>query len=435
MVSGPLTEVDLVERDPHGNRTPARWTLDPALAPRISADAAERDGGLALMAFALRELYDACQPQRRLTLAAYQSDAFGGLGGAVSRRADATLAALGEGAEDTLTRVFAHLVHVGEDQDQAATRRRIPLATWDGDAEAQRLIDAFVRARLLVADRDGRDGAILEVAHEALLREWPRLAGWIGDYWEALRRRDRIREETGIWVAEGRPTIRLWKHELLDPSRRLLAEASLLDDLEREPDSADFLTPEADWLLAELLCADTDHARRETIGMRLSEIGDPRPGVGVIDGVPNILWCDVPAGAVEIDEHGRFAVSAFRIAAYPVTYAQYRAFLEAKDGYRSKRWWKKLKHEDEPGRQLRPYASYPADRVSWHDATAFCRWLSDRLGYEVRLPDEWEWQWAAQSARQGALYPWGVDWLGRVGYRTHNRGRHVPRWTQSPRGS
>ena len=145
MVSGPLTEIDLVERDPHGNRVPARWTLDPALAPRISADAAERDGGLALMAFALRELHDACEPQRRLTLEAYQGDAFGGLGGAVSRRADATLAMLGEGAEDTLTRVFAHLVYVTE--DQAATRRRVSLATWDGDPEAQRLIHAFVQAR------------------------------------------------------------------------------------------------------------------------------------------------------------------------------------------------------------------------------------------------------------------------------------------------
>jgi hypothetical protein len=414
MVSGPLTEVDLVERDPHGNRVPARWTLDPALAPKVSADAAERDGGLALMAFALRELYDDCQRQRqqRLSLEAYQSEAFGGLGGAVSRRANATLTALGEGAKDTLTRVFAHLVHVSE--DQGATRRRVPLATWERDPEAQRLIDAFVQARLLVADRDARDGAILAVAHEALLREWPRLAEWIGDYGEALRLRDRVREETRIWVAQDRPAIRLWKHELLDPARRLLAGASLLDDLKREPDSADFLTPEADWLLAELLCADTDHARREVIGMRLSAIGDLRPGIGVVNGVPDILWCEIPAGAVEIEGHGRFEVSPFRIAAYPVTYAQYRGFLEAKDGFRARRWWKKLECEDPPGQQLRPYASYPADNVSWYDATAFCRWYSHRLGYEVRLPDEWEWQWAAQSAREGAVYPWGEDWLDGV---------------------
>lgn len=80
--------------------------------------------------------------------------------------------------------------------------------------------------------------------------------------------------------------------------------------------------------------------------MRLSEIGDPRPGVELIDGVPDILWCDIPGG----------------------------------------------QKEAEPGEQLRRYGSYPADNVSWFDATAFCRWLSAKLGFEVRLPDEWEWQ-------------------------------------------
>jgi formylglycine-generating enzyme required for sulfatase activity len=93
-----------------------------------------------------------------------------------------------------------------------------------------------------------------------------------------------------------------------------------------------------------------------------------------------------------------------------VTYAQYRAFLEAEDGYSANAWWEDLKQESEPAGQLRPYASYPADYVSWYDATAFCRWLSARLGFEVRLPDEWEWQWAAQSGRPDHAYPWGTEW-------------------------
>lgn len=228
---------------------------------------------------------------------------------------------------------------------------------------------------------------------------------------EALRLRNRVREEARVWADGGRPAVRLWKHELLDPARRLLADAGLLADLERDADRADFLAPEADWLLAELLCRSTDHARREAIGIRLSEIGDPHQGVGLReDRLPDNLWCEIPAGEVEIEDHGAFQVAPFRIAAYPVTYAHYKAFLEAEDGYRARRWWDDLQQEPAPGRQWRPYASYPADRVSWWDATAFRRWLSSRLGVEVRLPDEWEWQWAAQGADPRFAYPWVSEW-------------------------
>ena len=74
----------------------------------------------------------------------------------------------------------------------------------------------------------------------------------------------------------------------------------MLATLESDPAAADFLTPEADWLLAELLCSRTDHDQREDIGLRLAEIGDPRAGVNVVDGSPHIRWCAVPPGEVDI---------------------------------------------------------------------------------------------------------------------------------------
>jgi len=52
----------------------------------------------------------------------------------------------------------------------------------------------------------------------------------------------------------------------------------------------------------------------------------------------------------------------------------------------------------------------PADNVSWHDAVAFCRWLSARLGYDIRLPTEWEWQQAATGGDSENVYPWGREW-------------------------
>jgi formylglycine-generating enzyme required for sulfatase activity len=65
---------------------------------------------------------------------------------------------------------------------------------------------------------------------------------------------------------------------------------------------------------------------------------------------------------------------------------------------------------DDGGTQRRQVSSHPAQNVSWFDATAFCRWLSGRLGFEVRLPFEWEWEQAATGGNPGNTYPWGTDW-------------------------
>ena len=45
--------------------------------------------------------------------------------------------------------------------------------------------------------------------------------------------------------------------------------------------------------------------------------------------------------------------------------------------------------------------------MAWVEAVAFCRWLSAKLGYEVRLPTEWEWQQAATGGDPANEYPWG----------------------------
>ena len=157
----------------------------------------------------------------------------------------------------------------------------------------------------------------------------------------------------------------------------------------------------------------TTHQQRVKIGDRLAEIGDPRPGVSLrVDGLPDIVWCKVPCGKITLEEIDRtFTVDAFFIGKYPVTWIQYRSFLKAKDGYRNESWWKGLaKHHDKPGEQYRKLDNHPAENVSWYDAVAFCRWLTERMGYEIRLPTEWEWQQAATGGDPANVYPWGPDW-------------------------
>ena len=128
--------------------------------------------------------------------------------------------------------------------------------------------------------------------------------------------------------------------------------------------------------------------------------------------MPEFVWLPVPGGEITLeDDAGTFTVQPFAISKYLVTWAQYRSFLEAKDGYRQKRWWRGLaERQAQPGEQYRQQDNHPAESVSWYDAVAFCCWLSTRLGYEVRLPTEWEWQQAATGGDPAREYPWEADW-------------------------
>jgi formylglycine-generating enzyme required for sulfatase activity len=166
-----------------------------------------------------------------------------------------------------------------------------------------------------------------------------------------------------------------------------------------------------DLLLAELAGERADHQRRAEIGLHLAQIGDPRCGVGLVNDIPDILWRTIPAGELQRHDSWPCRLSAFQMAAYPVTNAQFGAFVSAKDGILVDRWWDGLV-KDWPLRsdRVRDYGNFPATNVTWDEATAFCRWLGEKLGREVRLAEEWEWQWAAQSARPDFSYPWGSKW-------------------------
>ncbi|WP_273703524.1 SUMF1/EgtB/PvdO family nonheme iron enzyme, partial [Candidatus Accumulibacter vicinus] len=124
--------------------------------------------------------------------------------------------------------------------------------------------------------------------------------------------------------------------------------------------------------------------------------------------VPDIDWVEVPAGKFRYgEEQQEIWLPAFHIARYPITNCQFRCFIDDPQGFANPHWWEGLAERSErPAEPVWDHANHPRETVSWFEAMAFCRWLSQTLGYEVRLPSEQEWEKAARGA-DGREYPWG----------------------------
>jgi formylglycine-generating enzyme required for sulfatase activity len=138
-------------------------------------------------------------------------------------------------------------------------------------------------------------------------------------------------------------------------------------------------------------------------------------------------WIDIPAGKVNVG-HATFAVPAFQMAKYPITNAQFNRFVKA-GGYQQARYWtaegwqarskgQTIAGQHVPWRAPMYWADgrfngpdQPVVGVSWHEAAAYCAWLSQSTGQNISLPTEQQWQWAAQGD-DGRQYPWGDRWEG-----------------------
>ncbi len=181
------------------------------------------------------------------------------------------------------------------------------------------------------------------------------------------------------------------------------------------------VTPEQRELLDVMLDPNVPPPQRAEAGRTLAELGDPRPGVGLRDdGLPDIDWVEIPAGEFIFGDESEgngpqtLTLPTFHIARYPVTYRQFQAFIDADDGFHNPEWWRGLaasnKHKRRPDKQWFQYWNHPRENVSWYDAVAFCRWLSSRLGYEITLPTEQQFEKAARGT-DGRAYPWGEDYV------------------------
>ncbi len=200
--------------------------LEPALVEGLVAEVVGEPGGLPLLSTALVEQWQQ-RDGRVLRFETYQRT--GGVHGAVARLAEASHAALTPQQQSVERAV---LLRLAAGEGDSVVRRRIPVAELDAsnNPDVAAVVDAFVRDRLLTVS----EGTV-EVAHEALLREWPRLRDWLEEDREGQRLRQHLIEQAREWDEMGRDTSELYRGARLSAALDWTTDHTLeLNERERE---------------------------------------------------------------------------------------------------------------------------------------------------------------------------------------------------------
>ena len=170
---------DELQRAIEGPAERAGLRVEAKLVEALVADVDHRPGGLPQLSTALLELWQR-REGRRLTLAVYEQ--MGGVRGAVARLAEQAYEQLDEGRRAVARGVLMRLVGSGD--GDAIERRSVALEEFEleRDEDVARVVALLADRRLLTIS----EGTV-ELAHEALLREWPRLRQWVDQDRDGLR--------------------------------------------------------------------------------------------------------------------------------------------------------------------------------------------------------------------------------------------------------
>ena len=201
--------------------------VDTGLADALVDDVEGEPGALPLLSTALLELWQERQ-DNALTLADYRAS--GGVHGAVARLAEGTYARVPDERRQLVRAVMLRLV--GEDEGDAPVRRRAPLGELDleRNQDVADVLATLADSRLVTVSEGN-----VEVAHEALLREWPRLREWIEEDTEGRRLRRHITQAATEWAVAGRDQSELYRGARLAAALDWTADHALdVNALERE---------------------------------------------------------------------------------------------------------------------------------------------------------------------------------------------------------
>jgi WD40 repeat protein/transcriptional regulator with XRE-family HTH domain len=211
---------------------PARrghWQFEPGLVDLILHDVGHEPGALPLLAHALFETWQR-RHGRTLTLSGYNSS--GGVRGAIAETAEAVFTDQFSHEQQTIARrIFICLTELGDktatgDTRRQATFKELILNPEDADV-TQAILKTLADARLITISENS-----VQVAHEALIREWPRLQAWLEDNREGLRLHRQLTLATQEWLAAEREPDLLYRGAHLVQAREWAI--SHMDDMNTE---------------------------------------------------------------------------------------------------------------------------------------------------------------------------------------------------------
>jgi hypothetical protein len=164
---------------------------------RILDEAGEDEGMLPLLQYALEETWK-LREGSVMTGDSYARS--GGVREAIRIKAEGTFDELSPDDQQAARKLFLGLVTPGEGQEDTRARAAMP-----DEPTLRKIVDQFAgpRTRLLVTGSDRTSRPTVEVAHEALIRTWPRLRGWIDANREKLRARAAVVQAKAEWEQQG----------------------------------------------------------------------------------------------------------------------------------------------------------------------------------------------------------------------------------------
>jgi formylglycine-generating enzyme required for sulfatase activity len=408
-------------------------TVEAGLVDLILEQVGDEPGHLPLVEFVLRRLWEdrqGCQ----LHHAAYK--AMGELQGAIARKAESLFSKLSNEDQRKVQQIFLRLVRPGE--GEADTRRRATLG--EVGAEEHHLAKQLADERLLVTSQVAGGGVeTIEVSHEALIRHWDRLKGWVDADRRFLLWQQRLRIVVDQYEEN---------HMSADLLLRGFPLTEALEWLKNKPDS--FSRRERQFVTASKTQMLRHWWRTVAIGLLvLLVVGGPllwveRQGV-TLKYASSIVMARLHVVSVtesemvtitgESYQQGdirglgsnderpvrQVTVKPLAMGRYEVTFHEYDQYVELTGGRQpSDQSWRREKR--------------PVINVAWEEAVAYAKWLSQATGKSYRLPTESEWEYAARSGGKDEIWAGTSDEKQLADYAVYAQEKTEPVGSKKPNG-